>query len=39
MANYYQQEIETMPQDQLRALQNERLVAQVKHGLYVEKTL
>ena len=31
MANYYQPEIETMPYDQLRALQNERLVKQVKH--------
>ena len=31
MAKYYQEEIETMPQPQLRALQNERLVAQVKH--------
>ena len=31
MANYYQPEIETMPQEQLRALQDERLVKQVKH--------
>ena len=31
MANYYQPELETMPHDQLRALQNERLVKQVKH--------
>ena len=31
MANYYQKEIETMPQAQLRALQDQRLVAQVKH--------
>ena len=31
MANYYQPEIETMPYDQMRQLQNERLVAQVKH--------
>ena len=31
MANYYQPEIETMPYAQLRALQNERLVRQVKH--------
>ena len=31
MANYYQPEIETMPYDKLRALQNERLVKQVKH--------
>jgi len=28
---YYQPEIETMPRDQLRALQDERLVKQVKH--------
>ena len=27
----YQPEIETMPQDQLRALQSERLVKQVRH--------
>ena len=31
MPRYYQPEIETMPRDQLRALQSERLVAQVKH--------
>ena len=31
MPNYYQQEIETMPYEQLRALQNERLVKQVQH--------
>ena len=31
MANYYQPEIETMPYEELRALQNERLVKQVKH--------
>jgi len=31
MPNYYQPEIETMPYDQLRALQNERLVKQVRH--------
>ena len=31
MANYYQPEIETMPQEQLRALQDERLVKQVHH--------
>ena len=31
MANYYQPEIETMPYEQLRELQNERLVKQVKH--------
>jgi len=31
MANYYQPEIETMPYEDLRALQNERLVKQVKH--------
>ena len=31
MARYYQPEIETMPYEQLRALQNERLVKQVKH--------
>ena len=31
MANYYQPEIETMPYEQLRQLQNERLVKQVKH--------
>ncbi len=31
MSNYYQPEIETMPQEELRKLQSERLVAQVKH--------
>ena len=31
MKNYYQPEIETMPLDQLQALQSERLVAQVQH--------
>ena len=31
MPNYYQPEIETMPQEQIRALQNERLVKQVQH--------
>ena len=31
MPNYYQPEIETMPHDQLRALQNERLRKQVRH--------
>ena len=31
MANYYQPEIETMPYEQLRQLQNERLVKQVQH--------
>ena len=31
MGNYYQKEIETMPHDQLRKLQDQRLVAQVKH--------
>ena len=31
MANYYQKEIETMPYDQLRALQNERFMKQIKH--------
>ena len=31
MAKYYQPEIETMPYEQLRALQNERLVKQVHH--------
>ncbi len=31
MANYYQPEIETMPYEQLRQLQNERLVKQVRH--------
>ena len=31
MANYYQPEIETMPYEQLKQLQNERLVKQVQH--------
>ena len=31
MPNYYQPEIETMPYEQLRKLQNERLVKQVRH--------
>ena len=31
MANYYQPEIETMPYEDLRALQNERLLKQVRH--------
>ena len=31
MSNYYQKEIETMPYEQLRQLQNERLVKQVRH--------
>ena len=31
MANYYQPEIETMPYEDLRQLQNERLVKQVRH--------
>jgi len=31
MSKYYQPEIETMPYDELRALQNERLVKQVRH--------
>ena len=31
MERYYQPEIETMPRDQLNALQDERLVKQVKH--------
>ena len=31
MTNYYQPEIETMPSAELRALQDQRLVAQVKH--------
>ena len=31
MANYYQPEIETMPYEQLRQLQDERLQKQVKH--------
>ena len=31
MANYYQPEIETMPYEQLKELQNERLKKQVQH--------
>ena len=31
MPNYYQREIETMPYEDIRALQNERLVKQVRH--------
>ena len=31
MARYYQPEIETMPFEQLRTLQSERLVKQVQH--------
>ena len=31
MKNYYQPEIETMPLSELRVLQNERLIKQVKH--------
>jgi len=31
MPNYYQPEIETMPYDELRALQNERFMKQVRH--------
>ena len=31
MPNYYQPEIETMPYDQLRQLQNEKLLKQVRH--------
>ena len=31
MANYYQPEIETMPYDQLRALQNARFMKQIRH--------
>ena len=31
MSNYYQPEIETMPYEDIRALQNERLVKQVQH--------
>ena len=31
MANYYQKEIETMPYDELRQLQNERFLKQVQH--------
>jgi len=31
MANYYQAEIECAPVDELRKIQNEKLVKQVKH--------
>ena len=31
MANYYQPEIETMPYEQLHALQNERFMKQIRH--------
>ena len=31
LQNYYQKEIETMPREQLRALQSEKLVRQVRH--------
>ncbi len=31
MSNYYQPELETMPREQLRALQNERFLKQVRH--------
>ena len=31
MPNYYQPEIETMPYEELRALQNEKLIKQVRH--------
>ena len=31
MENYYQPEIETMPYEELRALQNERFMKQIKH--------
>ena len=31
MPHYYQPEIETMPCEQLRSLQNERLLKQVRH--------
>ena len=31
MPKYYQPEIETMPHEQLRALQNERFLKQVQH--------
>ena len=31
MANYYQPEIETMPYEELRALQNERFMKQMRH--------
>ena len=31
MANYYQPEIETMPYQQLRQLQNDRFMKQLRH--------
>ena len=31
MANYYQKEIETMPIEEMKKLQSEKLVKQVKH--------
>ena len=31
MSNYYQPEIECAPVDELRAIQNEKLVKQIKH--------
>ena len=31
MERYFQPDIETMPRDQMRALQSERLVKQVRH--------
>ena len=31
MSNYYQPEIETMPYEDLRALQNERFMKQIRH--------
>ena len=31
MSNYYQPEIETMPYEELRELQNEKLLKQVRH--------
>ena len=31
MKNYFQPEIETMPREQILALQNDRLVKQVRH--------
>ena len=31
MANYYQPEIETMPYEDLRKLQNERFLKQIRH--------
>lgn len=32
MANYFQPEIETMPVEQIKAMQNEKIVKQVKHA-------